>query len=36
LENVQNDGVSKVRTKSFGHARLKHSFSQMEKELDLQ
>jgi hypothetical protein len=36
LENVQNDGVSKVKTKSFGHARLKHSFSQVEGDLDLQ
>jgi hypothetical protein len=34
LENAQNDGVSEVRTKSFGHARLKHSFSQMEGDLD--
>jgi hypothetical protein len=29
LENAQNDGVSEVKTKSFGHARLKHSFSQV-------
>jgi hypothetical protein len=36
LENVQNDGVSELRTKSFGHARLKHSFSQVEGDLDLQ
>ncbi len=25
-----------MRTKSFGHAGLKHSFSQVEKDLDLQ
>jgi hypothetical protein len=36
LENVQNDDVLEVRTKSFGHAGLKHSFSQVEGDLDLQ
>jgi len=35
LRNVQNDGVLKVRTKNFGHARLKHSSSQVEKNLNL-
>jgi hypothetical protein len=35
LGNVQNDGVLKVRTECFGHARLKHSFSQLEKNLNL-
>jgi hypothetical protein len=33
--NAQNDGVSKVKTESLGHARLKHSFSQVEGDLDL-
>jgi hypothetical protein len=32
--NAQNEGVSKVRTKSFGHGGLKHSFSQVEGDLD--
>jgi hypothetical protein len=36
FENVQNEGVSKVRTKSFGHGGLKHSFSQVERDLELQ
>ncbi len=34
--NVQNEGVSKVKTESFGHGGLKHSFSQVEGDLDLQ
>jgi hypothetical protein len=34
--NAQNEGVSKVKTKSFGHGGLKHSFSQVEGNLDLQ
>jgi hypothetical protein len=34
LGNVQNDGVLEVRTKSFGYARLKHSFLQVEEDLD--
>jgi hypothetical protein len=29
LGNIQNESVSKVRTKHFGHGRLKHSFSQV-------
>jgi hypothetical protein len=36
LGNVLNDGVLKVRIESFGHARLKYSFSQVEEDLDLQ
>jgi hypothetical protein len=36
LGNAQNDGVLEVRTKSFGHTWLKHSFSQVEGDLDLQ
>jgi hypothetical protein len=36
FENVQNEGVSKVRTKSFGYGGLKHSFSQVERDLELQ
>jgi hypothetical protein len=36
LGNVQNDGVSEVRIEIFGHAWLKHSFSQVERYLDLQ
>ncbi len=31
LGNVLNDGVLKVRTIFFGHAGLKHSFSQVKK-----
>jgi hypothetical protein len=34
LGNVQNDGVLEVRTESFGYARLKHSFLQLEEDLD--
>jgi len=34
--NAQNEDVSKVRTKNFGHGGLKHSFSQVEGDLDLQ
>jgi hypothetical protein len=36
LGNVQNEGVSKVKIESFGHGSLKHSFSQVEGDLDLQ
>jgi hypothetical protein len=36
LGNVQNQGVLKVRTKIFGHGGLKHLFSQVEGDLDLQ
>jgi hypothetical protein len=36
LGNVQNDGVSEVRIESFCHTRLKHSFSQVERALELQ
>ncbi len=36
LGNVQNEGVSKVKIESFGHGSLKHSFSQVEEDLDLQ
>jgi hypothetical protein len=35
LGNVQNDGVLKVRTESFGRVGLKHSFSQVEENLNL-
>jgi hypothetical protein len=35
LGNVQNDGVLELRIKSFGHAWLRHSFSQVEGDLDL-
>jgi hypothetical protein len=34
--NAQNEGVLEVRTYNFGHGRLKHSFSQVESDLDLQ
>jgi hypothetical protein len=34
LGNVQNDGISERRIIFFGHARLKHSFSQVEEDLD--
>jgi len=30
LQNAHNDGVLEVRTKSFDHAGLKHSFLQVE------
>jgi hypothetical protein len=30
LGNIQNESVSEVKTKHFGHGRLKHSFSQVE------
>jgi hypothetical protein len=36
LGNAQNDGVLEMRTIFFGHAWLKHSFSQVEGDLDLQ
>ncbi len=36
LGNAQNEGVSKVRTESFGHGGLKHSFSLVERDLNLQ
>jgi hypothetical protein len=36
LENAQNDDVSKMKTKSFAHTRLKESFSQVEGDLDFQ
>jgi len=36
LGNVQNEGVSEVRIESLGHGRLKQSFSQVERDLDLQ
>jgi hypothetical protein len=32
--NAQNEGVSKVRTDTFGHGGLKRSFSLMERDLD--
>jgi hypothetical protein len=35
LGNVQNDGVSEARIESFGHTWLKHSFSQVERDLEL-
>jgi hypothetical protein len=31
-----NEGVSEMRTESFGHERLKRSFSLVERNLDLQ
>jgi len=34
LGNVQNDGVLQLRIESFGYARLKHSFLQVEEDLD--
>jgi hypothetical protein len=34
--NAQNEGVSKVRTETFGHGGLKRSFSFMERDLDFQ
>jgi hypothetical protein len=36
LGNVQNESISKVRIESFGHGGLKHSFSQVKGDLDLQ
>jgi hypothetical protein len=33
--NVQNDVVLEVKNYFFGHARLNHSFSQVEGDLDL-
>jgi hypothetical protein len=35
LENAQNESVSKMRIKSFGHGRLKCPFSQVERYLHL-
>jgi hypothetical protein len=34
LEIAQNEGVSKVRTESFGHGGLKRSFSLVKRDLD--
>jgi len=31
LANPQNKNVSKMKIKCFGHGRLKHTFSQVEK-----
>jgi hypothetical protein len=36
LGNVQNDGASEVKIEIFGHTWLKHSFSQVERDLELQ
>jgi hypothetical protein len=36
LGNVQNEGASEVRIESLGHGGLKQSFSQVERDLDLQ
>ncbi len=36
IGNVQNQGVLEVRTNVFGHGGLKHLFSQVEGNLDLQ
>jgi len=36
LVNPQNEHVSKMKIKCFGHGGLKHTFSQVEKDLDLQ
>ncbi len=36
LGNAQSDGVLEGRTESFGHTWLKHSFSQVEGDLELQ
>ncbi len=36
IKNAQNEGVSEMRTKVFGHGGLKCSFSQMEGDLDFQ
>jgi hypothetical protein len=33
--NAQNGSVSKMKVESFGHGRLKHPFSQVQKDLDL-
>jgi hypothetical protein len=33
--NEQNESVSKVKRESFGHGRLKHPFSQVERDLNL-
>ncbi len=35
LGNAQNEGVSEVRTESLGHGGLKHSFSLVERDLNL-
>jgi len=33
--NAQNEGVLEVRTESLGHGGLKHSFSLVERDLNL-
>jgi hypothetical protein len=35
LESAQNESVTEMRIKSFGHGRLKCPFSQVERDLDL-
>jgi hypothetical protein len=35
LANAQNESFSEMRIESFGYGRLKHSFSQIKRYLDL-
>jgi hypothetical protein len=36
LARAQNESVLEMKTKKIGHGRLKHPFSQVEENLDLQ